>query len=242
MMIQRRTDPLPLAALGLILFLAFRLLADALTPGTGEANPPGILNALAASADAIAAAQSAAQSASNTGVGNPVSSAAAPSTGAPGEAVSALEFAPNGVLPFSIDEMAFVAAPYDAYTLTQGPHGASYGHMAIDLAAGRGAPVLSPINGVVAELYTDEYGNPNLVIDNELYRVTLLHGKYDVQVGQVVRLGQPVGVESNLGYTTDMNGVPCSGRKKCGNHTHLNIYDLQQGRNVNPLNLIEAGE
>jgi murein DD-endopeptidase MepM/ murein hydrolase activator NlpD len=145
----------------------------------------------------------------------------------------------GGGLPFNLEQMQQVAAPYTDYTVTQGPHGFTYGHMAIDLAAGKGTPVLSPINGVVSELYIDEYGNPTLVIENELYRVTLLHGKYEVAEGQLLRLGEPVGVESNLGYTTDMQGNACKGRKKCGYHTHLNVFDKRQGRNVNPLKLIE---
>jgi hypothetical protein len=46
-----------------------------------------------------------------------------------------------------------------------------------------------------------------------------------------------VGVESNLGYTTDMAGVPCWGRD-CGYHTHLNVFDKRIGGNVNPLELL----
>jgi len=129
------------------------------------------------------------------------------------------------------------ASPYDKYTLTQGVHGASYGHMAIDIAAGQGAPIESPIHGVVTELYVDMYGNPTVVIENEVYSVMLLHGEYTVSIGEAVELGQAVGVESNLGYTTDMAGVPCWGRD-CGYHTHLNVYDKRVGENVNPLELI----
>jgi murein DD-endopeptidase MepM/ murein hydrolase activator NlpD len=129
------------------------------------------------------------------------------------------------------------AAPYKHYTLTQGLHGYSYGHAAIDLAAGKGAAILSPINGVVTELYIDQYGNPTLVIENKIYRVTLLHGNYSVNVGDQVSLGQKVGKESNQGYTTDMAGVPCAGRD-CGYHTHLNVFDKRVGTNVNPLDLI----
>jgi murein DD-endopeptidase MepM/ murein hydrolase activator NlpD len=129
-----------------------------------------------------------------------------------------------------------VAAPYDSYTLTQGIHGASYGHMAIDLAAGQGVTIKSPIHGVVTEFYVDEYGNPTLVIENEVYQVMMLHGEYSVSIGQQVELGQAVGVESNQGYTTDMAGVPCRGRD-CGYHTHLNIYDKRIGESVNPLEM-----
>lgn len=134
------------------------------------------------------------------------------------------------------DPTAF-AAPYKNYQITQGPHGFSYGHMAIDLAAGKGAPVLSPVNGTVSELYVDEYGNPTLIIENEIYQVTMLHGDYTVNPGDFVTLGQQVGTESNHGYTTDIRGVPCHGRD-CGYHTHLNVFDKRTGSNVSPLDLI----
>ena len=129
-------------------------------------------------------------------------------------------------------------APYEEYTLTQGPHGFSYGHMAIDIAAGEGAAILSPINGKVTDRYIDQYGNPTLVLENKIYQVTLLHGDYSVNVGDSVELGQKVGKESNQGYTTDMFGQSCAGRN-CGYHTHLNVFDKRVGTNVNPLDLID---
>lgn len=135
-------------------------------------------------------------------------------------------------------EQLAVAAPYEHYVLTQGLHGYSYGQMAIDLAAGKGAEILSPINGVVTGRYTDQYGNPTLVIENDFYTVTLLHGKYTVSVGDRLSLGQPVGQESNQGYTADSHGRLCQGRKGCGYHTHLNIFDKHLQSNVNPLDLI----
>ena len=64
--------------------------------------------------------------------------------------------------PESTDMERRVAPPYAEYTLTQGLHGFSYGHMAIDLSAGKGAIIKSPILGYVSELYTDQYGNPTL--------------------------------------------------------------------------------
>jgi len=129
-------------------------------------------------------------------------------------------------------------SPYDTYTLTQGPHGFSYGHMAIDIAAGKGATIYSPINGKVTELYTDGIGNPTLVIENDIYRVTMLHGVYSVHIGQKLQAGQIVGSESNLGNTTDMQGNSCRNRN-CGYHTHLNVFDKNLGENINPLNLLE---
>lgn len=130
------------------------------------------------------------------------------------------------------------AAPYKKYTITQGLHGFSYGHAAIDIAAGQGAKILSPINGEVTELYVDQYGNPTLVIENDIYRVTMMHGEYTVNFGDQLKLGQKVGRESNLGYTTDMSGQLCAGRN-CGYHTHLNVFDKRIGDNVNPLELID---
>lgn len=132
-------------------------------------------------------------------------------------------------------------APYDEYWVTQGPHGQSYGHYAIDIAAGKGSPIYSPIAGRVAEKYTDGYGNPVLVLENDYYKVTMLHGIYTVNVGDEVQHGQTVGEESNIGYTTDMQGRLCTNRD-CGYHTHLNVYDKQQGRNVNPLDLLPPAE
>ncbi|MEW5871164.1 MAG: M23 family metallopeptidase [Chloroflexota bacterium] len=130
-----------------------------------------------------------------------------------------------------------IAAPYEHYTLTQGLHGFDYGHMAIDIAAGKGALILSPINGIVSALYIDEWGNTTLVIENDRYQVMMLHGLYEVGAGERVVLGQVVGKESNQGNTVDGLGRSCRGRD-CGYHTHLNIFDKQLGANVNPLELL----
>ena len=140
--------------------------------------------------------------------------------------------------PVFVDE-TLISAPYDQYTLTQGPHGFSYGHMAIDIVAGKGAVIKSPISGKVTASYIDQYGNPTLVIENDIYQVTLLHGKYEVGIDEDVKLGQPVGTESNLGYTTDWWGNSCRNRD-CGYHTHLNIFDKRLGGNINPLEVIDS--
>jgi murein DD-endopeptidase MepM/ murein hydrolase activator NlpD len=150
---------------------------------------------------------------------------------------SALMPAETEAISDPIDPTAF-GAPYLSYVITQGPHGSSYGHMAVDLAAGEGETILSPINGAVAENYIDEYGNPTLIIENEVYRVTLMHGNYSFSVGQSVALGEVIGSESNQGYTTDMAGNLCWGRAGCGFHTHLNVFDKRLGTNVNPLDLL----
>jgi len=141
-------------------------------------------------------------------------------------------------VPLKKIDASSVVAPYDQYTLTQGPHGFSYGHMAIDIAAGQGAVIKSPIQGYVSALFTDQYGNPTLVIENDIFQVTMLHGKYKVAVGDQIGPGQMVGRESNLGNTTDIWGRSCRDRD-CGYHTHLNIFDKRIGSNINPLFLIE---
>jgi hypothetical protein len=127
--------------------------------------------------------------------------------------------------------------PYDEYWLTQGLHGMSYGHLAIDLAAGNGSIIKSPIFGTITANTVDQYGNTTLIIENERYMVTMLHGDYSAAVGQSVALGDPVGSESNHGYTTDMFGNSCRGRD-CGYHTHLNVFDKSIGQNVNPLDVL----
>lgn len=132
---------------------------------------------------------------------------------------------------------ATIITPYDEYWVSQGPHGYSYGHMAVDLVAGQGTAIKSPIQGVVSANFVDQYGNTWLEIENDRYRVTLLHGDYSVAVGQEVALGQEVGREANNGYTTDIYGNSCAGRD-CGYHTHLNVFDRLLEQNVNPLDVL----
>jgi murein DD-endopeptidase MepM/ murein hydrolase activator NlpD len=141
----------------------------------------------------------------------------------------------------AVDDPESFSAPYKKYTITQGLHGQAYGHLAVDLSAGKGKTIKSPINGYVTDYYVDAYGNPTLVIENQVYRVTLLHGKFSVEVGTRVEIGQNVGVESNKGFVTDMNGRVCQ-TKACGYHTHLNVFDKRKGKNINPLKLLEADQ
>jgi murein DD-endopeptidase MepM/ murein hydrolase activator NlpD len=135
-------------------------------------------------------------------------------------------------------DLEIVVAPYDDYIITQGLHGFSYGHAAIDISGGKNAEIKSPINGIVSASYIDEWGNTTLILENERYQVLMLHGIYTVGVGVTVAAGQAVGTESNQGNTFDMNGRSCRGRD-CGYHTHLNIYDKILATNVDPLYLIE---
>lgn len=134
-------------------------------------------------------------------------------------------------------EASVFVPPYDHYVLTQGVHGFSYGHMAIDISGGKGATIYSPINGWVSAIFIDDYGNTWIIIENEVYQVILLHGLYSVNEGDVLSAGQAIGVESNQGNTVDGLGRSCRNRD-CGYHTHLNVFNKLLGSNVNPLDLI----
>ena len=129
--------------------------------------------------------------------------------------------------------------PYDEYFLTQGLHGESYGHLAVDIAAGNGAVIKSIINGTVTATGYDQWGNTFIQIENDVYTVLYLHGLYSLVAGDAVTAGQPIGTESNIGYTLDMAGNLCAGRD-CGYHTHLNFFDKRLGTNIDPLSLIPA--
>ena len=132
-----------------------------------------------------------------------------------------------------------IALPYDEYFLTQGVHGASYGHAAIDIAAGNGETIKSIINGNVTGLGYDQWGNTYIQIENDYYVALYMHGAYWPVLGEALGAGQPIGTESNIGYTLDMAGNLCAGRD-CGYHTHLNVYDKRLGMNIDPLSLIPA--
>lgn len=149
----------------------------------------------------------------------------------------------GGIIPQQVElqqpvheDSNVIIAPYEHYAVTQGVHGADYGHMAIDISAGKGATIRSPINGTVTNLYIDEWGNPSLVLENERFLIELLHGIYTVQMGDLVKIGQPIGQESNQGNTADPWGYSCRNRD-CGYHTHINVFDKTLGSNVNPLEL-----
>jgi murein DD-endopeptidase MepM/ murein hydrolase activator NlpD len=130
-----------------------------------------------------------------------------------------------------------IALPYDTYFLTQGIHGESYGHLAVDIAAGNGSVIKSIINGTVTGAGYDQWGNTFIQIENDFYTVLYLHGQYSAALGDAVTAGQPIGTESNIGYTLDRAGNLCAGRD-CGYHTHLNVFDKRLGANIDPLSLI----
>jgi murein DD-endopeptidase MepM/ murein hydrolase activator NlpD len=211
-----RFDALAFVALFLLFFMGFKILA-----------PQGPQKALAA-VDITVQTDSLGGSGPET----------AEQDNEPAAAPASVELSDEQPAADTPEEVDFIA-PYEEYVITQGVHGYSYGHMAIDLAAGKGAKILSPINGKVKELYVDQYGNPTIVIENNRYRVTMLHGIYTVNPGEKVRQGQKIGKESNLGYTLDMYGNICTNRD-CGYHTHLNVFDKSTNANVNPLDLIDS--
>ena len=134
-----------------------------------------------------------------------------------------------------------IAMPYDTYFLTQGLHGESYGHLAIDIAAGNGSTIYAIINGTVTGTGYDQWSNTFIQIENDVYTVLYMHGVYGLAVGDAVTAGQVIGTESNIGYTLDSYGNVCgyTGRD-CGYHTHLNVFDKRLGLNIDPLTLIPA--
>jgi murein DD-endopeptidase MepM/ murein hydrolase activator NlpD len=91
------------------------------------------------------------------------------------------------------------------------------------LVAGAYAPVFSPINGVVTQIYIDGLGNPVIRIENAQWVVLLLHLNPDnVSAGQTVSIWQQVGTESNRGNTWS-NGKKCGTGSDCGFHTHFSL-------------------
>ena len=203
-----KIDGVAIAAVALLLFLGFQLLNDRSRPAEQVVSPETSLTT----------------EKSRENYRDPILPESAAENSAP---------VPAPLVP----DPSAIIYPYDDYWLTQGPHGFSYGHMAIDIAAGKGSAIKSPIQGLVAANYVDQYGNTTLIVENERYQVTLLHGNYSVAVGQPISLGELIGSEGNNGYTTDMYGNSCRGRE-CGYHTHINVFDIGVGQNVNPLDIL----
>lgn len=137
-----------------------------------------------------------------------------------------LDFDPNspGPSPAPGDEWLAMVYKPGTYDVTQGLHGQSYGHCAIDVSAGLGSPVYSPINGTVTQKYVDGYNNPVIRIENSKFEVELLHGIWTVDKGQKVVISQKIGTEASIGNST-------------GPHTHF--HALQKGRQcVDPRDLV----
>lgn len=213
-MIRTRIDALSFVALFLIFFMGFKVLG---LSGTARAEPSLVIQLATTEVD------------ESTGGGEQII------------VETESDSSTSGTIPAEEPQrrkLHAIIAPYEDYVITQGTHGYSYGHMAIDLSAGKGAKILSPIDGQITEHYTDEYGNPTLVIENNKFRITLLHGEYTIEQWEWVYQGDVIGRESNQGYTMDMYGNLCHGRSNCGYHTHINIFDKRINRNVNPLEVM----
>ena len=130
---------------------------------------------------------------------------------------------------------------------SQGPHGQDYGHYAYDLVAAPGSTIYSPISGVVSAVYVDGLGNTVVVIENYDLEVKLLHGDYVVRLGEVIEIGEAIGTEGNNGNTwTNIceggDDCYCGTGSDCGYHVHLNLYDKNQGRNVDPMVLLKLAQ
>jgi hypothetical protein len=136
-----------------------------------------------------------------------------------------------------------IASPYDEFGVTNPiPHDQFLGQDAYDIAAERGATIHSPINGYISDMWLDKNRTPWIKISNTRWDATMAHGNFSVKLGDIVTIGQPIGTESNQGYTTSMKtGVLeiCEGdaTPNCGNHTHINVFDKNLQKNINPLEI-----
>ena len=143
--------------------------------------------------------------------------------------------------PAPTPEPPAIIWPYaeGTFSTTQGDHGGSYGHRAIDIAAGKGAPILAPSDGEIITTGKDGWGNPivEMIDENDQYRHQFLHGDYIVEEGQQVQQGEIIGYESNHGYTLCSDGGLGEGRD-CGYHSHWAAFDAVSGAPVYPGDLV----
>ena len=211
---RKKPDAMTLVGLAVLLIFAAGIFRNSTTRVAADAVPetPNPA-AIAAAAPEAAAAQ-----------------AGLPETAPPAEDAAAAD---------ALARNTAISVPYDTYFLTQGLHGESYGHLAIDIAAGNGSTIYSIINGTVTGTGYDQWNNTYIQIENDVYTVLYMHGVYGLAVGDAVTAGQVIGTESNIGYTLDSYGNVCgyTGRD-CGYHTHLNVFDKRLGLNIDPLTLI----
>ncbi len=241
-MFPRRIDGLTVVALGLMAFMALNVLQDRVTIQTAQAAAGPTITPVVMDIPAQAQAiDPVVENDPNVGGGILLAENDPAQNGgvSDGETGASPEDAAQLAALSAAQVAAAFIAPYDSYYVTQGLHGYNYGHAAVDLSAGDGEVILSPISGVISELYIDEWGNTTLVVENETYQVTFLHGLYTVSEGDQVQIGDPIGTESNQGNTYGADGNYCGAGSACGFHTHLNVFDKILGDNVNPLELME---
>lgn len=153
--------------------------------------------------------------------------------------------AEKSVVPGTI-KWPYAGHPDDNFVISQEVHGQNYGHLAIDIAAGHGYPILAVSDGLITgggiDLITgaallDQWGNTYAELSAGNIYFQFLHGDFIVRVGQTVRQGEIIGYESNRGITYDENRNECKGRVDCGYHTHWAAFDAVTGAPIYPGNL-----
>ena len=128
------------------------------------------------------------------------------------------------------DEGIILPYPGGTYTITDSCHPDGWGDFvggysstcAIDLSAGCGASIISPISGDMVA-YADDglgIGNTAAIIKGSRYTAFLLHGDY-VASGPIQQ-GGLIGYEASHGNSS-------------GCHTHISIFDHIEKKWVNPL-------
>lgn len=129
------------------------------------------------------------------------------------------------VMPSAVQPLTAISLPYTHARISQGLHGCEYGHAALDMVGVGTEKIVSPCTCTVIQNDYDGLDNTRLVLQNDQYIVTLLHGVYSPQRGDQLISGQLIGWQASLGNST-------------GPHTHLNVYDRQAGGNVDPMALL----
>jgi len=118
-----------------------------------------------------------------------------------------------------------IRLPVDSFTLTQGYH---FLHPAIDLAATKGSPVYTIMEGTVEEAKNNRLGYGNVVVINHGngFRSLYAHlSKIEVKIGEKIEKDGLIGLVGSTGWST-------------GPHLHFQIW--QDGKSVNPKSFIET--
>ena len=152
--------------------------------------------------------------------------------------------AEKSVVPGDV-KWPYAGHPDDNFIISQEVHGESYGHLAVDLSAGRGYPILAVSDGYITGggidtngvALLDQWGNTYAELSAGNIYFQFLHGDFIVRVGQTVRQGEIIGYESNRGITYDENHKECQGSTDCGSHTHWAAFDAVTGAPIYPGNL-----
>lgn len=113
----------------------------------------------------------------------------------------------------TVDETSSIAPIYKNYSVSNASLHGVPGWEGVDIYAGCGKPVLSPISGIVAFNGLDGYNQvdergvvreqtPMITIKNDRYTVTIMHGNYTAPIGTRVVTGEQVGTEGSQGMST----------------------------------------